>query len=157
MSSFCAPGRSAQVVYSERTSCYCALHQADAADLFGAGNRRHFCRALRLGRKTAGEVYVGWMGDLGIDFFFLIVAKTHVLFFRVFLLFPRISLGVNKSSLARPHKNISKTKEDLVVCFFSAPTRCQGEQSLSAGVLELSKVFAESLGLEEGEVVEATA
>ncbi|CAJ1378101.1 unnamed protein product [Effrenium voratum] len=79
------------VQFSERASCYVALHSSDAGELFKT-SARHFCRCLRL-QCAKGDVFVGWAGD----------------------------------------------------------------HSLRQACLEISKPFAESLGLKEGEQVEAVA
>ncbi len=84
-----------RIEFSERASCYAALHSADTTELFKS-NSRHFCRALRLQRgekEDKEDIFVGWVGD----------------------------------------------------------------HSLNPGCLELSKPFAECLGLEEGQLVDVVA
>jgi len=61
------------VTYSDRASCYVALHPSDASLLFGSvGTARHFCRVLRLDRadqkdgKGVPRVFVGWVGEAAL-------------------------------------------------------------------------------------------
>jgi len=67
------------VAFSDRPSCYVALHTADVGSLFRSlGATRHFCRVLRLERPQRSDsaahasleaeamrstVFVGWVGD----------------------------------------------------------------------------------------------